>query len=190
MLSTSTKKSDTTSFSRLTAWRNLANWSIRLFDMSRRAVLRAGFSREIGPASEWTSRRKRTRHIRWRVHFTACNCTVITVARNLPSVWSAVSLSHTRARNYMDGHVSAKFAPAPVLRLVDKRHDWFSRVFYAVSMSANCGTARCCTLEFPEWSFVTKFISNNAFIRCGFFANMCDTRCAAIFLKLSLVSAF
>jgi len=119
ILSINTKKSGTTSFSRLTAWHNLANWSIRLFDMSWRSVFWARFSREIGPAPEWTSRRKRTRHTWWRVYFAACNCAAITAVRNLPSVWSAVSLSHTRARNCMDGHVSAKLT-----RILLPFYDW------------------------------------------------------------------
>lgn len=62
------------------------------------------------------------------------------------------------------------------LQLPDKRGTIdFPRVFFAVSMPAIVERRACCTLEFPEWSFVTKFISNNAFIRCGFLASMCDT---------------
>jgi len=123
------------------------------------------------------SRRERARHTRWHVHFAACNCTAITAARNLPSVWSA-SVIIAYAREKLRGWLRScgiHSNPALILQLVDKRHDWFSPTLFRSIDAGDCGTARCCILEFPEWSFVTKFISNNAFIRCGFLANMCDT---------------
>lgn len=118
-------KSGTTSSSRSTALAqpsqliNQALWYV--------AVLRARFSREIGPVLPYeSSRRKRTRHTRWRVHFAACNCTAITATCSL--VWLAVSLSHTLARNRSNRHVSAKLARVPILvyDFADKRRNWFS----------------------------------------------------------------
>lgn len=66
------------------------------------------FPRNRAGSPVQTSRRKRTRHTRWRVHFAACNCTAITATRS--SVWLAVSLSHTLARNRSNRHVPAKLA--------------------------------------------------------------------------------
>lgn len=80
--------------------------------MSRRAVLRADFLEKSGPPfSGRASRRKRTRHTRWRVHSAACNCTAITAARS--RTVGVTGRCHYRialARNRPNRHVPAKLA--------------------------------------------------------------------------------
>lgn len=74
-------KSDTTSS--FSVDRTGATWAI---DQSGSLICRSPpseiFPRNRAGSPVQTSRRKRTRHTRWRVHFAACNCTAITATRS------------------------------------------------------------------------------------------------------------
>lgn len=166
-------KSGTTSSSRSAAWRNRANWSIRLLDVSRRAVLRARFSREIRAGSRMSVSAKAYIYASDTPGGVFISQRVI--ARQLgrvrsPSVWLAVSLSRSRSREIawivtFTWNLPDFVYGCPISGAID-----FPRVFFRGVDAGDYGTARCCRLEFPAESFVTKFINDNTFIHVAVFS--------------------